>query len=150
MNTKGIRLGLLTVSLLSVLLLLFFIVWTQRLTNSNSTYEIKGYVTSAMHRDIPVPANAKLIESAAYSDHPTQSQSETYELKHIGGEQGLYPPEEYFQKLHEAGWTELKEERMGHIHVLYKEEVRIAIEIREDTFQIFLLHSDEDHRQNLG
>lgn len=148
MSAKGIRLGLVTVSLLSVLLIIFFMVWTQR--HTNSTYEIKGYVSSALHRDIPVPANAKLIESAAYSDHPTQSRSETYELKHIGGEQGLYPPEDYFQKLHEAGWTELKEERMGHIHVLNKEEVRIAIEIREDTFQIFLLHSDEDRRQNLG
>lgn len=148
MSTKGIRTGLLTVSLLSVLLLLFFIFWTQRFTNS--TYEIKGYVSSSLHKDIPVPANAKLIESAAYSDHPTQSRSETYELKHIGGEQGLYPPEDYFQKLHEVGWTELKEERMGHVHVLNKGDVRIAIEIREDTFQIFLLRSDQDRHQNLG
>ncbi|MCP1134843.1 hypothetical protein NKT34_16180 [Paenibacillus polysaccharolyticus] len=148
MSTKRIRLGLLTVSLLSVLLLLFFIFWNQRFTNS--TYEIKGYVSSALHRDIPVPANAKLIESAAYSDHPTQSRSETYELKHIGGEQGLYLPEDYFQKLHEAGWTELREEQMGNVHILNKEDVRIAIEIQEDTFQIFLLHSDQDGHQNLG
>lgn len=97
-----------------------------------------------------MPANAKLIESAAYSDHPTQSQSETYELKHIGGEQGLYPPEDYFQKLHEVGWTELKDEQMGNVHILNKEDVRIAIEIQEDTFQIFLLHSDRDRHQNLG
>jgi len=148
LSTKGIRIGLLTVSLLSVLLLLFFIFWTQRFTNS--TYEIKGYVSSSLHKDIPVPANAKLIESAAYSDHPTQSRSETYELKHIGGEQGLYPPEDYFQKLHEVGWTELKDEQMGNVHILNKEDVRIAIEIQEDTFQIFLLHSDRDRHQNLG
>nr|WP_154983089.1 hypothetical protein [Paenibacillus xylanexedens] len=148
MSTKGIRIGLLTVSLLSVLLLLFFIFWTQRFTNS--TYEIKGYVSSSLHKDIPVPANAKLIESAAYSDHPTQSRSETYELKHIGGEQGLYPPEDYFQKLHEVGWTELKDEQMGNVHILNKEDVRIAIEIQEDTFQIFLLHSDRDRHRNLG
>ncbi|MCM3131670.1 hypothetical protein M3629_02675 [Paenibacillus polysaccharolyticus] len=148
MSTKGVRIGLLTVSLLSVLLLLFFMFWTQRFTNS--TYEIKGYVSSALHRDIPVPANARLIESAAYSDHPTQSRSETYELKHIGGEQGLYPPEAYFQKLHDAGWTELKDERMGNVHILNKAEVRIAIEIQENTFRIFLLHSDQDRHQNLG
>ncbi|MDM5278667.1 hypothetical protein QUF95_14785 [Paenibacillus silvae] len=148
MSTRGFRLHLLTVSILFILLFLFFIFWTQR--PAASTYEIKGYTSSALHKDIPVPANAKLIESKAYSDHPTLELSETYELKHIGGEQGLYPPVDYFQKLHDAGWVELKEERLGHMHILNKGDVRVAIEIRENTFQLFLLHSDEDVHQNRG
>ncbi|WP_426334458.1 hypothetical protein ACN9MH_09765 [Paenibacillus silvae] len=148
MSTRGFRLHLLTVSILFILLFLFFIFWTQR--PAVSTYEIKGYTLSALHKDIPVPANAKLIESKAYSDHPTLELSETYELKHIGGEQGLYPPVDYFQKLHDAGWVELKEERLGHMHILNKGDVRVAIEIRENTFQLFLLHSDEDVHQNRG
>lgn len=60
-----------------------------------------------------------------------------YELKNIGGEQGLYPPLDYFQKLADTGWVELEEERMGHIHFLKKDTTVIAIEIREDTFEIY-------------
>ncbi|RPK30052.1 hypothetical protein EDO6_00678 [Paenibacillus xylanexedens] len=89
-----------------------------------------------MNPDIPVPTNAKLIENIAYSDHPTLKKGVKYELKHIGGEQGLYPPMDYFQKLADTGWVELEEERLGHVHFLKKDTTVIAIEIREDTFQI--------------
>lgn len=148
MTTKGVRLSLITVSVLFIVLLSFFIFWALR--PSNFTYEITGYTSSALYQDIPVPANAELIESKAYSDHPTLAFSETYELKHIGGEQGLYPPIDYFQKLHDSGWVEQNEERMGHVHMLNKGDVKIAIEIRENTFQIYLLHSDEDIHQIRG
>lgn len=149
MKTKFFGLHLLTVSILSILIVLSFIYfWNQRPVSS--TYEITGYTSSALHQDLPVPANAKLIESKAYSDHPTLSRSETYELKNIGGEQGLYPPVDYFQKLHEAGWSELEEERMGHVHFLNKGDVQIAIQIQENTFQLSLLHSDQDVQQDLG
>ena len=137
MKTKFFGLHLLTVSILSILIVLSFIYfWNQRPVSS--TYKITGYTSSALHQDLPVPANAKLIESKAYSDHPTLSRSETYELKNIGGEQGLYPP------------VELEEERMGHVHFLNKGDVQIAIQIQENTFQLSLLHSDQDVQQDLG
>lgn len=43
---------------------------------------------------------------------------------------------DYFQKLADTGWVELEEERLGHVHFLKKDTTVIAIEIREDTFQI--------------
>ncbi|MFX3647478.1 MAG: hypothetical protein ACE3K2_26705 [Paenibacillus sp.] len=101
-----------------------------------ATYEIEGYTESSINPEIPVPSNAKLIENIAYSDHPTFKEGVKYELKHIGGEQGLYPPMDYFQKLADAGWMELEEERLGDVHFLKKDTTVIAIEIREDSFQI--------------
>lgn len=89
-----------------------------------------------MNPDIPVPTNAKLIENITYSDDPNLKKGAKYELKHIGGEQGLYPPMDYFQKLADTGWVELKEERLGHVHFLKKDITVIAIEIQEDSFQI--------------
>lgn len=101
------------------------------------TYEIKGYTGSSINPDIPVPSNAKLIKVITDSGNRNIKDGVMYELKHIGGEQGLYPPMDYFQKLADTGWVELEEERMGHIHFLKKDTTVIAIEIREDTFEIY-------------
>ncbi|WP_405143870.1 hypothetical protein MHI48_10240 [Paenibacillus sp. FSL H7-0942] len=120
--------------ILLTLCMLPLLIWVQGCTPA--TYEIEGYTASSMNPDIPVPTNAKLIENIAYSDHPTLKEGVKYELKHIGGEQGLYPPMDYFQKLADTGWVELEEERLGHVHFLKKDTTVIAIEIREDTFQI--------------
>ncbi|WFR61998.1 hypothetical protein P9222_27545 [Paenibacillus amylolyticus] len=98
------------------LCLLPLLIWIQGC--ASATYEIEGYTGSSLNPDIPVPSNAKLIENIAYSDHPTLKKGVTYELKHIGGEQGLYPPMDYFQKLADTGWVELEEERLGHVHFL--------------------------------
>lgn len=43
---------------------------------------------------------------------------------------------DYFQKLADTGWVELEEKRLGNVHFLKKDTTVIAIEIREDTFQI--------------
>ncbi|MBT2284535.1 hypothetical protein J7E78_13405 [Paenibacillus polymyxa] len=116
------------------LCLLPLLIWLQACTPA--AYEIEGYTGSYINPDIPVPTNAKLIEGLAYSDDPNFKKGAKYELKHIGGEQGLYPPMDYFQKLADTGWVELEEERLGHVHFLKKDNTVIAIEIREDTFQI--------------
>ncbi|MGC5771194.1 hypothetical protein [Paenibacillus pabuli] len=107
-----------------------------------STYEITGYTGSAINDEIPVPVNAKQLGITTYSDKPNMKTSIKYELKHIGGEQGLYVPSDYFEKLSEAGWVEVEEERMGHVHFLKKSDTVIAIEIREDTFEIFEMRQD--------
>lgn len=116
------------------LCMLPLLIWIQGC--APATYEIEGYTASSMNPDIPVPTNAKLIENITYSDDPNLKKGANYELKHIGGEQGLYPPMDYFQKLADTGWVELEEERLGHVHFLKKDTTVIAIEIREDTFQI--------------
>ncbi|MFE6072980.1 hypothetical protein ACFVQB_00745 [Paenibacillus sp. NPDC057886] len=107
-----------------------------------STYEITGYTDSSINDEIPVPVNAKQLSVTAYSDNPNIKTGIKYELKHIGGEQGLYVPSDYFEKLSEAGWVEVEEERMGHVHYLKKSDTIIAIEIQEDTFEIFEMKQD--------
>ncbi|WP_340401372.1 hypothetical protein [Paenibacillus sp. FSL H8-0079] len=116
------------------LCMLPMLIWIQGC--APATYEITGYTGSYINPDIPVPSNATLIEGIAYSDDPNLKKGANYELKHIGGEQGLYPPMDYFQKLADTGWVELEEKRMGHVHFLKKDNTVIAIEIREDTFEI--------------
>ncbi|MDQ0721463.1 hypothetical protein QF049_002724 [Paenibacillus sp. W4I10] len=120
--------------ILLTLCMLPFLIWVQGC--APATYKIEGYTASYMNPDIPVPTNAKLIENIAYSDHPTLKEGVKYELKHIGGEQGLYPPMDYFKKLADTGWVELEEERLGHVHFLKKDTTVIAIQIQENTFQI--------------
>ena len=102
-----------------------------------STYEITGYTGSSLNSEIPVPVNAKQLSITKHSDNPNINTGITYELKHIGGEQGLYVPSDYFEKLSEAGWAEVKEERMGNIHFFKKSDAVIAIEIQENSFDIF-------------
>ncbi|PQP82328.1 hypothetical protein C0Q44_12765 [Paenibacillus sp. PCH8] len=125
-----------------ILCMLPLLIWIQGC--APATYEIEGYTGSSINPDILVPSNAKFIETKVYSDHPTLKEGATYELKHIGGEQGLYPPTDYFQKLRDTGWVELEEERLGHVHFLEKDDTVIAIEIREDNFEIFTMNNDAD------
>lgn len=120
--------------ILLTLCMLPLLIWVQGRTPA--TYEIEGYTASSMNPDIPVPSNAKLIKIITDSGNRNIKEGVMYELKHIGGEQGLYPPLDYFQKLADTGWVELEEERLGHVHFLKKDTTVIAIEIREDTFQI--------------
>ncbi|GAS80793.1 hypothetical protein [Paenibacillus amylolyticus] len=117
------------------LCMLPLLIWVQGC--APATYEIEGYTASSINPDIPVPSNAKLIKVITDSGNRNIKEGVMYELKHIGGEQGLYPPMDYFQKLADTGWVELEEERMGHIHFLKKDTTVIAIEIREDTFEIY-------------
>ncbi|MET1172884.1 hypothetical protein [Paenibacillus amylolyticus] len=121
--------------ILLTLFMLPLLIWVQGCTPA--TYEIEGYTASSMNPDIPVPTNAKLIKIITDSGNRNIKEGVMYELKHIGGEQGLYPPMDYFQKLADTGWVELEEERMGHVHFLKKDTTVIAIEIREDAFEIY-------------
>ncbi|MEO2204306.1 hypothetical protein ABGV42_11165 [Paenibacillus pabuli] len=109
---------------------------------SSSTYQITGYTSSTIHADFPVPENAILLGVTTNSANRNIQISASYELKHIGGEQGLYTPTDYFQKLHNEGWVEMEENRLGHVHFFQKEDTIIAIEIREDTFDIYEMKKD--------
>jgi len=100
------------------------------------------YVSSAIINQFPIPSNAKQIELIGNFSNPNIKVGVTYELKNIGGEQGLYQPEDYFQKLHEMNWVELEEKQMGHLHFFQKDNTNIVIEIKQDTFTIYELRSD--------
>lgn len=95
-----------------------------------------------MNSDIPVPSNAKPLKVTTNSANTNIHMGLAYELEHIGGEQGLYPPTDYFQKLHDEGWIELEEKRLGSVHFFKKDDTVIAIEIHEDTFDIYEMKKD--------
>lgn len=85
---------------------------------------------------IPKPEDAKQAGIMTNSNNPNIIIGVRYERENIGGEQGLYPPEDYFQQLKAAGWSEIEDERMGHVHFFEKDEHVIAIEVREDALEI--------------
>ncbi|MFC7680487.1 DUF4179 domain-containing protein [Paenibacillus sp. GCM10028914] len=92
---------------------------------------------SSILSSIPKPEGAVQAGIRTNSGNPNIKIEVRYELENIGGEQGLYSPTEYFQQLQAAGWAEIEEERMGHVHFFEKEDAVIAIEVREDWIDIY-------------
>lgn len=103
---------------------------------------IDGYKTSTIRDDFPIPESSVLLETITSSDNPNIDNVVTYEVKGIGGEQGLSTPERYFQEVQDSGWTELKENQMGHVHFFKKEDMVIALEIREDSITLYEMIKD--------
>ncbi|WP_339315546.1 hypothetical protein [Paenibacillus sp. FSL R10-2734] len=109
---------------------------------TSSTQEEQEYGVSSINAEIPIPKNAKEIEVTTTSSNPNIKIGVKYELDNIGGEQGLYPPESYFNKLWDSGWVELEDKRLGHVQFFEKEGTIIAIEIHENTFSIYEMNKD--------
>jgi hypothetical protein len=109
---------------------------------TSSTQEVQEYGVSSINAEIPIPENAKEIEVTTTSSNPNVKIGVKYELDNIGGEQGLYRPDHYFNKLEDAGWVELEDKRLGHVQFFEKEGTVIAIEIHEDTFDIYEMNKD--------
>jgi hypothetical protein len=120
--------------------LLPLLIFTNGCTPSND--EEIGYKESSINDEIPIPKNAKQIEITTNSSNPNVKIGVRYELENIGGEQGLYPLNSYFQKLKDLGWVELEDRRMGHVQFLKKDDTVIAIEIHEDTIDIYEMNRD--------
>lgn len=92
---------------------------------------------SSILSSIPKPEGAVQAGIQTNTGNQNIKISVRYELENIGGEQGLYPPNEYFQQLKAGGWSEIEEERVGHVHFFEKEDAVIAIEVREDWIDIY-------------
>lgn len=101
--------------------------------------ETAGYKKSAINEDFIVPVNAK--EQPLVFENPNILKGVKYNLHNIGGEQGLYPPMQYFRDLAQAGWEELKDERMGHVHFFRKTDKVISVVLKEDAFEVFEMRS---------
>ncbi|ANY75368.1 hypothetical protein [Paenibacillus ihbetae] len=102
---------------------------------------INDYKMSAVHDDFPVPEQA--VEREAIFENPNIAKGVTYELENIGGEQGLYPPVSYLEQIQASGWIEIEEERLGHVHFFRKADTKIALEIREDSIDVYELKQDD-------
>lgn len=63
----------------------------------------------------------------------------SYQYENIGGEQGLYPEEEYLKEIEQWGWLENKEERMGHKYQFEKDGREVWFIIHEDRFSVLEL-----------
>lgn len=119
---------------MGVLILFGILVWSGI---PNYEYESGGYTESLVNEEFPVPVNAE--SSDAQYNNPNVKYGKKYSLKNIGGDQGLYPPTEYFNEVKEWGWEEVENERMGHVHFFQKEDTIISIEIHEDYFHLYKL-----------
>ena len=122
---------------MGVLLLLGILVWSGI---PNYEYESGGYTASLVNEEFPVPVNAE--SSEAQSTNPYIKYGKKYTLENIGGEQGLYPPTEYFDEVKEWGWEEVENERMGHVQFFKKEDTIISIVIHEDYFHLYEMKED--------
>lgn len=109
---------------------------------TSSTQEVQEYGVSSINAEIPIPKKAKEIEVTTTSSNPNIKIGVKYELDNIGGEQGLYRPDHYFNKLEDAGWVELEDKRLGHVQFFKKEDTVIAISIHENTFDIHEMIKD--------
>ncbi|MBY3620500.1 hypothetical protein HGO21_13170 [Acinetobacter sp. CUI P1] len=109
---------------------------------TSSTQEVHEYGVSSINAEIPIPKKAKEIEVTTTSSNPNIKIGVKYELDNIGGEQGLYRPDHYFNKLEDAGWVELEDKRLGHVQFFEKEDTVIAISIHENTFDIHEMIKD--------
>lgn len=107
---------------------------------SSSYDESSSYKKAGINEDIPVPANAE--SSNAQFDNPNIKKGEKYYLDNIGGEQGLYPPNKYFEEIKNWGWEELEKEQMGHVHFFTKGETIISVVIKEDYFHLYEMKED--------
>ncbi|MFK2824605.1 hypothetical protein QYG89_02685 [Bacillus sp. B190/17] len=102
---------------------------------SSSYNEEAGYKQSTIYNDFPVPENAEPQE--AKFGNPNIEKGVKYELKNIGGEQGLLPPERYFQELEERGWKEEKDKQMGSVHLFKKDDTVMLVDIKQDYFNLY-------------
>ncbi|MBD2869263.1 hypothetical protein [Paenibacillus arenilitoris] len=94
-----------------------------------------GYKPSTVNEQFLIPVGA--IQREAIFHNPNILRGAEYELADIGGEQGLYPPQRYFQDLEAAGWRERKDDRLGHVHFFERDNTVISVEIRQDSFTVY-------------
>ena len=92
---------------------------------------------STVLAELPVPEGARQTEILTGSSNSNIRIGVRYEKENIGGELGLYPPQEYFQMLQEAGWTEDEDKRMGHVHFFSKDKAQITIRVGEDELRVY-------------
>ncbi|KAB8127379.1 hypothetical protein F9U64_17870 [Gracilibacillus oryzae] len=109
---------------------------------STAAGEISGFEKSTVNKEVPVPSNA--IPGDAHFDNPHINKGKRYHLDNIGGDQGLYPPQEYFEEIKNWGWEELEKEQMGHVHFFKKGETIISIVLEEDYFQLYEIKEEFD------
>ncbi|RAL21077.1 hypothetical protein [Thermoflavimicrobium daqui] len=99
---------------------------------SNPNHAEAPFIHSSIDKEFPIPQHAKLAEGKA--NNPMIEKYAKYQLKNIGGEQGLYPSPEYLNEIKKWGWT--KEDQMGHLHVFKKGKKIIWLTIEKDEFTL--------------
>lgn len=127
-------------TIIMVMLSLFFVV----LIGCTSVYEepVDTYKTSSVHDDFPIPNSATLLQTITETGNPNMDHGAKYEVKGIGGEQGLTLPTRYFQEIQTYGWVELEDKRAGHFHYFEKDDKVVALEIRENSIGVYEMIED--------
>ena len=109
---------------------------------SPSYDEDAGYEKSIINESFPVPANAEQVE--AEFANPNIEKGVKYNLPKIGGHQGLYPPERYFQEIEKWGWDQLTDKQMGDVHFFKRGETVISVVIKENSFEVYEMKKDAE------
>jgi len=118
-----------------VMLTLFFMA----IIGCTPVYEepVDSYKSSSVHDDFPIPNSAVLTKTITETENPNIDNGAKYEVKGIGGEQGLSLPTRYFAEIQASGWDELEDKRAGHFHYFEKDAKVIALEIRENSIGVY-------------
>lgn len=132
--------NIITVGLVVLILGICFYLYLENSKQTTFGDEIVSYKKSGINEDFPVPANAE--SSKVQFDNPSIKKGEKYRLKNIGGEQGLYPPSDYFEEITMWGWELLKEDQMGHANFFKKGKTIISIVIHENDFELYEMGED--------
>lgn len=110
-------------------------------TGCTPTYdEKKGYKQASINPSFPVPENA--VQSELEYGNPIIKDGVKYNLKNIGGEQGLYPPNGYLAEIENWGWNEIEDERIGSMHVYKKDGTVMWLDINQDFIGLYELDAN--------
>lgn len=110
---------------LPVLLLLIF------LTLSGCTE--KGFESSEVIKDFPIPAGATPVDSVAENPNIVAFQKYRYSNDNAPA----WVSEEYASAIESAGWSELKEEQMGATRFFTDGERKVAFEARPNSISLY-------------
>lgn len=110
--------------------------------------ESKGYKQANINPSFPVPENA--VQSETEYGNPNIKDGTRYNIRNIGGEQGLYSPVKYLNEIANWGWSEIEDERMGSMYVFRKDGTVIWLDINQDFIALYELDGDIYSIKNVG
>ncbi len=107
--------------------------------------EGKGQAQGSLFADFPVPGYASQVGVITDTANPNIRQGVKYELQSADGAQAGDPPKDYWEQLQAAGWSELKEDRIGHVQFFRKEGTTVAVELHEGTMEVYEMKEGADY-----
>ena len=93
----------------------------------------KGFESSEVIKDFPIPVGATPVDSEA--NNPNVIAFQKYRYSNKNEPQGI--SKEYLTAIEEDGWSEVKEEQVGATRFFTNGERKVAIEARPNSISIY-------------